>query len=98
MKSPSPPSPLSPGEARSSVTITAILARDSGDVVIFSDGFPGAGDSGDGGDGDFERIARTCAESALSRECASYEARSSSGCRVGPRGLYRDGRRTSYPA
>ena len=34
-------------------------------MVIFSDGLPEMGDSGDGGDGDFEGIARTCTESAL---------------------------------
>ena len=31
---------------------------------MFSDGFP---ETGDGGDGYFERISRTCAESALRR-------------------------------
>ncbi len=56
-------------------------------MVIFSDGFPGVGDSGDGGDGDFERIARTCAESALRRECALYETRSSSGCQLDREGF-----------
>jgi hypothetical protein len=69
MKWPSPPSPLSPGEARNSVAIIMILASNSETWANSATGFPQRVTAVTAVTA-IQRIARTCAESAMRREFA----------------------------